>query len=568
MGLGEMLGQTAQILLLAKADTSDVRDKLRDLKDQQKQVAAEAQKAGKAQSAHYDQVMAGIKKTTAAAEDHLKAIDSQNKSYERWAKGFQGLNVGIQLFTKGVQLGGAAWKDYEKHAMAAGGAEAERAKTFRKSLNEWNEGLERISVQFGRLIVEMEPVIGALGKIAKGVASVMAEVPNGLVGVLGGAGAGAAIGGKIAGKGGAAIGAGVGAGVGTGVAIGNAVADALPVNSLLAGAYAGIIKTETKLATARLDSMEAGSDLIMSLKDLGIELKLIQADALLAAKAEQAKRAVKGYRAEAKQEPIKIEVEDRTGYAPPPAQSFNDSVGMPPPSTLSLPEVANDPGASMQNTRDQLAEARASILELAAAFDEVENQRRETLLKSLFGDFEEWDGYAEKMQMLSEVAGVFGDQLQASFGQWVDGSASMKEAINQLYAGTIKGIAHTLMAHAVEHGALALGALASLNFAQAGLHSTAAAGFAAAAVTVGAYARTLGGSGAGASPGGAGAGRSGGSAPRLSGSGGGGDRQESINIYLGDTLAEDNPRAQRNRIARAVRSAHRELEQTRGVEYR
>jgi hypothetical protein len=135
------------------------------------------------------------------------------------------------------------------------------------------------------------------------------------------------------------------------------------------------------------------------------------------------------------------------------------------------------------------------------------DQEKRSILAQVFGEPKEFDLYAEKMQMLGGVVGVFTNALTQSFQAWISGSMSAAEAVKAFPRAVLQGIATTMWAKSMEHGAAVIGSIAIQNYAGAAMHGKAAAAYGAGAIAVGAAARAFGGGGA------AGGAYAGGSAP-------------------------------------------------------
>jgi hypothetical protein len=207
-----------------------------------------------------------------------------------------------------------------------------------------------------------------------------------------------------------------------------------------------------------------------------------------------------------------------------------------------------------QAARDDLAQifAGSDALQRKAAGigGELERDRKRSILADIFGEPQEFDLYRERFEMLGGAVEVFSGALASGFDAWVSGSKSATEALKGLVGDTLKGLATTLFAKAIEHGAAAIGSLASGNPVGAAAHGKAAAAYGAGAVVVGGFARQFGGGGVGGGAGGA-------KAPTVTGPYQGGGGQSSTTIVLGDSMADESPMWRARKTARALSQAER-----------
>ncbi len=203
---------------------------------------------------------------------------------------------------------------------------------------------------------------------------------------------------------------------------------------------------------------------------------------------------------------------------------------------------------------EQLTGAQSNAAAMAAQF---KSDSQQSYLESIFGPVDQFDVYAEGFNILSGA-------MQGAFDAWVDGSLSAGDAMKKFFSDAIKGAASQMFAEAIKHGAWAIGDLAFGNLPGAAMHAKAAAAFGAGALAVGGIARQLGGSGGGGS-GGGGVGASGGA--NLGGGGSSGGGQQSVTIILGDFMSDDNPRSRAGQVARAIRSARKEMDDENGVSF-
>ncbi len=183
----------------------------------------------------------------------------------------------------------------------------------------------------------------------------------------------------------------------------------------------------------------------------------------------------------------------------------------------------NDPFQVGDYTDDRSAEALRSAEEIKRSLDlesgKLKVAREKSLFSSIFGEPEEIDLYAEKLQTFSDAMGVLTSALQASFDAWASGSISAVEALKQLPGAALRGWASMAFGkalwHTVEAAETAIPGVFFNPAASAG-HLKLAAMYGGAAGVLGGLARSFGGGGV-PSGGGGGGGAAGGG-----GAGGGG----------------------------------------------
>jgi hypothetical protein len=187
----------------------------------------------------------------------------------------------------------------------------------------------------------------------------------------------------------------------------------------------------------------------------------------------------------------------------------------------------------------------------AEAYGAFQGEKAQSFLEKTFGPVGEFDVYANAFTALS---GAVGSAMTA----WIDGSMSAGQAFKAFIAEAVKGIAVQMAMEALKHGAYAIGNLAIGNVAGASMHAKSAALFAAGAAAAAGAAKGLHGSGSG------GAGYSPG-APSYSGPNRGGAQQGSaVTIVYGDSFADDSPRQRQLKAKKMVNTAIG----TSAVEYR
>lgn len=151
MALGEIFQQVAQTLMVFRADTSDLKTKMRDVQGEEKKLV----------------------------QAQLDAVKAQNDRYESWSKWMTKANVTIQLTSKAIGIAGEAWKEYEKKALAAGGADAEKARKFRGALNEMDRSMDKVKESIGRIVVALEPLVRLAARLVNITAEVIDMIPGG-----------------------------------------------------------------------------------------------------------------------------------------------------------------------------------------------------------------------------------------------------------------------------------------------------------------------------------------------------------------------------------------------------
>ena len=533
MGIADTGLLGANFIMKFKVDTSEARQALKDLTGEEKK----------------------------AAQAALQLQEAKNKQMDRWSKGIALVSTGMQMSTKAIQLAGDSWKAYEKAALAAGGADAEKAKSFRNALGQMDGAMERFKVSIGSMVASLAPLVTAL--------SAVVDVAGGVVGIAG----------KIAG--------GLLGGGGTDFFNQSMTGDAGAQYADFQEAQARRRMTEIWKNQQALKNLvnpyATGSGLdatgnadAASQARINAWGKKLQAD--IEKKNEAARRMWEGfdtadvvaiYAASVGGVPISPDAveavgkrkgggkggggfdisssergglsmfsdDDRRAFA-----AYFDSFE----SRLRGPDVGTgDPDFGYAS--DQLKGALAAI-------EQVQKDEKRDLLKSLFGDFDEYDAYAEKMTMLADTVNAVTGAAQSSFDAWVDGSSTAKEAIKDFFASALRGIASNMFAKALEHGAMAIGSLALQDYRGAALHGKAAALHAAGAIAVGGLARVAfggGGSGGGNAYGGGAPSVGGGSRP----TGGGSERP--VVIILGDSMANDSPAMRAKEVGRALNRADR-----------
>lgn len=539
MPWGEFGLLLASAVVKFKADPSELKAALKDLQGEEKKLA----------------------------QAQLAAAEARNKGFDSWAKGITKASVVTQVASKALGVATDGWHAYEKAAKKAGGADEERARNFRGALTVWNNGLNSLMVSVGKLVAGFAPLVELAGTVVGYAAWVIDHIPD----------LGSPFGGsdfleqakrkyKSHSYAAAARGAVLGGQANTIAASGLLRASAIQTAQYV-DAVAGNVKLTPEQATL--------------LNALGIASPLV-GGAFSGTGQWNLKEVLKGMRAPAHGGSAPTPVYDVAAYqrgnrgyqpgatriGPNGREVWNGYAWVPAPLSSSIggtPYGTSSGQIAGLGVGIQFGSLSRDFEGLASTFAAVGQQysERKSLLEGIFGKFDEYDGYAERMKTLGDAVGVFSGALQTHFAAWVSGSESIRTAFKGLFFDTISGIASSMLARGVEHGAMAIGALAFGDVPAAATHAKASAANFAGAATVGALARHFGGTvaSAGAS-GGASAGAGGGG--RFGGAGAGGGTVTN-NHYYGDLWGDENPRMQRQRIGTQMRRSRRYLEESSGV---
>lgn len=158
---------------------------------------------------------------------------------------------------------------------------------------------------------------------------------------------------------------------------------------------------------------------------------------------------------------------------------------------------------------------------------------QQSQLAQVFGPLTEFNAYAAAFDTLGGAVG-------SALGAWIDGSMSAGKAFKAFIAEAVKGIAIQMAMEALKHGAFAIGSLAFGDFKSAALHGQAAGQFALGAAAASIAAKGLNGSSGGA-PSSAGGYRP--VAPSTAAPASGANPSSAV-IVVGDPFAYDSPRNQ------------------------
>lgn len=175
--------------------------------------------------------------------------------------------------------------------------------------------------------------------------------------------------------------------------------------------------------------------------------------------------------------------------------------------------------------------------------------QRTSYLEQIFGPLDQFNAYAAGFETLSSV-------VTAAYGAWIDGTSSVADAIKGTLAASLKSMGMEMAVNALKETAYGFASLAwgPIGGASAAAHFKSAGLFALGAAAAGVAAKGVNGTLGG---GGGGGGYSGGA--NLGGMGGGGGTAATHHtVIIGDYFGA-NPREQNGRVARALRSARKEI---------
>lgn len=541
-----LLQQVAETILKFRVDVSDAKRGLKELTGEEKK----------------------------AAEAAIALDEARNKSKENLAKRITQFNVAMKLGTDAINVAASAWKAYEKAAMEAGGADAEKARSFRTAMDHWSQATDRASVAVGRLVANLGPLVDALASIvdlAGGLVDAAGQVGSTLLG--GGFDPNQEFVSLTAGTAEERLRRGIAtlngnseqilkavAGdsaesarrseqwqktLGWGQSIQKAQKAAGPktyeevLSSIAAGLFTGTMPFDTGI-----DSRFSGTSVYGLLKDKLPDAKKpkgkpkIGPDGSISWDSENSLLgAYWGH--------TNGVYEGRGG-------SFGDGSNL----GLGAGPVGLQRGQWGSNGFDD------DVNSILANVRKMEKDRKTSVLESIFGDPKEFDAYAAKFELLKSGLDVFTGALQSHFDAWVSGSETLGEAVKNIGKDVVSGLASQLQAYAISEGVQALISLAAGDLRGAGTHGAAAAAAEAGAVAVGAIARGFNGGGSSAGGGGSaavGSAYGGGGGDHRSGGGGG----QTI-VYVGEGWST-TPGQQRQQTARSYRAARRELVGAEGV---
>lgn len=497
MGLGEILGLGANVVLKLKADTSDAKAKIRELSGEEKK----------------------------AAEAALKLVEAENKALDSKAKRYQFAAQAIGGVSAAIGIGKSALEAYAKTSTMA----ANEAKRFQEV---GSKAYDTVMSSIGKVVLATEPLVKAFSGLVE-------SLDN--IGVLGPAAIGAL---GLAVTGNPAV-----AGALTLLAFASDgktdAADALRNP----GAYM------RQKAAARNQAMIDATNTINSLDPATGRLRNKVDDAYIGlGKLEQALGGAVEYGLRRvgvdKWNPLEARKAGERNVLDPDQLGTYGSRYRLGAGSGSTGRAASYSNAGLDSWQAQQSAAfRAGsrgLMQPWAQQGEGIRNAQESQLSKVFGPLTEFGAYAAAFDTLSGAIG-------SALGAWIDGSMSAGKAFKAFIAEAVKGLAVQMTIEALKHGAYAIGSLAMGNFAGAALHGKAAAGFAAGAVAAAVAAKGLhSGSGSGASA--SGGGYSPG-APATIGGSPSGAPGANVTIVYGDSFAEDSPRSRQLIATRLVRRA-------------
>jgi hypothetical protein len=560
MGLGDLLEKTANVLIKFKADTTDLKKGLKDATEEQKKFAQAA----------------------------IKAADEHNEKIRKIADTMDIAKKGIELTTKSIEFLGDSWKAYERKAMEAGGAEARRAREFRHSLDTWRDGMDRAKAGIGSLVVAFGPLLEALGRTV----GFVVDLVRGAVELFS-QGDATDPAGRAFQKEANAFLSRSGFGGPSEDMLGGSAGEAIRENQLQAASLgkitvekfadawgAGVFRAANEIDLEAWKSEGTKTlDAVMNAFTGGVfgeARRFHQGGGYLRKRGQSgpaqpfdAREALGQGEVDGVRAPLLQSIADERGRAEAAAQRLAPGAlggGVPRAGANEEAYFGSGPNATFEHKQLFAIEQFESMLDaVASARDKFLSEQQMSVFESVFGKPETIDDMLGSQAMLARGFETLTSAVGNAYDAWVSGSMSAAAAFKASIGEALRATGKEMAIEALKATAWGFVYLARKDPSSAALSFKSAAIFGAAAVAAGGAAKAIGSGGAPSGGGSSG----GGLAPSLrSGVGGGEDRQETINVYLGDTLAEDNPRRRRNDIARAIHGAHRELERTRGVTYR
>jgi hypothetical protein len=172
---------------------------------------------------------------------------------------------------------------------------------------------------------------------------------------------------------------------------------------------------------------------------------------------------------------------------------------------------------------------------------DIVGDTQKSYLESIFGPAEEFNVYAEGFKLLQTAS-------ETAVAAWIDGQENMAAASKHIVADLLKGVSIHLTGLATQE-AFTAAALAVLLNPAAGQHAAAAGIYAAGAAATGGLARLLGTSASVQAPGGAAAGTGAGLRPAALP-----ERTTNTTVVIGDDFAGDSPRRRAATVKRAIRA--------------
>lgn len=509
-----LIETVASTILKFKVDVSDAKRGLRELQGEEKK----------------------------AAEAAVMAAEQRNSSMEKIQRGIEKTSAVLRIGNEVIRLAADGWKEYEKYATAAGGAEEARMRSARSAFATWDEGLSKLKVAIGQMVVALAPLVEMAGKIV----GLAADAVNTL-------GSTPDYKNKLKQLG-----------------YGHLIEDEQYIGGQAGGAYGAM--QSISIASSGLMSASAISTKEYA-ESVAKHLGFTSAEQLAAFNAMSAL----GYGAAFQGGDRAVFKDAWKGFKAPKKPGSGTGAG---PTTFDTESRRYDPGyidqtlgAAGTDYGTGAGPARYGMdqfdygafgREAAASLDAF---RKQTMLEQIFGAPETFDLYQSKLELLKGGLDIFTGALQSHFDAWVSGSETLSQAVAGMGRDIVTGIASQLQAYAIKEGVLALISLAAGDIRGAGQHAIAAGAAEAGAITVGAIARHFN-VGAGGGGGGGGGGYSG--APSGSGGGGGDHRSgtgpTSITVVMGGD-GNDSPRFRARAVKQGFDLAQRYEGQSKTVQY-
>ncbi len=135
--------------------------------------------------------------------------------------------------------------------------------------------------------------------------------------------------------------------------------------------------------------------------------------------------------------------------------------------------------------RALLEQAKRDVADWQNEIAQMQRERQQSFLESIFGPVSQFNVYAAGFQLLEGAA-------TAAFDAWITGSMSIGEAVKRAIADGLKALALQAMVESLKHAAFAVGSLAFGNIPAASAHGIAALKFAGVAAVAGVAAREMG----------------------------------------------------------------------------
>lgn len=494
MGLGEILGLGANVVLKLKADTSEAKAALKGLSDEERKAAEAALKLSEAEN---------------------KRLETKAKRYQFAAQAIGGVSAAIGVAKSGLEA-------YAKTSSQA-------ADEVKKIQDASSKAFDGVMASIGKVVVQLEPLITRLA----GVVSSLNDI--GVTGPLAIGALGLAVTGNPAVAGAITL---LGFAMDGKTDVANAINDprgymarkAAERNKALADAAntinsldpnSGRLRNKVDDAYGALSSIQSGlaNAVEIGLRRVGID-KWNPFDPK------------KGGGAQNILDPDNLGVYGsryRLGAG-------SGSTGR----AASIDNSALDRWQAQQTAAFRAGSA--GLMNPYAQIGDGIRSAQQSQLAQVFGPLSDFSAYQAAFDGLTGAVG-------SALGAWIDGSMSAGKAFKAFIGEAVKGIAIQMAMEALKHGAYAIGSLAYGDLRGAALHGKAAAGFAAGAIVASAAAKGLAPGASTPTP--AGYTPSGGA----SFGAGQGSSGTNVTIVYGDAFAEDSPRQRALTATRLVNRA-------------